>query len=40
MVGARPNVRLATGRVGSIGDDTGQTLRALEIAAVHRGNDA
>ena len=40
MVGARPNVRLATGRVGSIGDDAGQTLRALEIAAVHRGNDA
>jgi flagellar motor switch/type III secretory pathway protein FliN len=39
-VGAWPNVRLATGRVGSIGDGAGQALRALEIAAVYRGYGA
>jgi flagellar motor switch/type III secretory pathway protein FliN len=31
------NVRLASGQIGSTGDDAGQASRALEIAAVHCG---
>jgi flagellar motor switch/type III secretory pathway protein FliN len=39
-VGVWPNVRLARGRIGSIGTDADQASRALEIAALHRGSGA
>jgi hypothetical protein len=40
MVAACPNVRLASGRIGSISDVSGETSRALEIASLHRGGGA
>ena len=39
-IAARPNVRLASGRLGAIGDDAGPSSRALEIAALQRGRGA
>jgi flagellar motor switch/type III secretory pathway protein FliN len=39
-IGALPNVRLATGRIGSIADSADQVSRALEIVALHRGCNA
>jgi len=35
-----PNVRLASGRIGSIAADADQASRAIEIAMLHRGSGA
>jgi hypothetical protein len=40
MVAAHPGVWLASGRLGSIGDDKGAASRAFEISALHRGGGA
>jgi flagellar motor switch/type III secretory pathway protein FliN len=40
MIAAYPHVRLASGRIGSIGHETGAASRALEVARLHRGGGA